>query len=488
MISINELESLIRSGQLKEAERQLSKLGKVKRKDAVTFANMARRLEREHLAVKILNPIVRPTNNLQAPATDLEKIEYADSLRQLGAVNEARELLSEVDAEKFPQALLFQAFCFISEWQYEEALTVLQNYIHNPQVTDYQKAVAQINIAASLIQIGKLSEAGTLLEILRDQTRQSKYVLLHGNSLELTAQMLILGNDLDRALQFLDWSAQVLKQADKVSLHAEKWTAIAQSLKAKEVTPALLDVFAKAKEFRRWEIMRDCELYTAHLLKDQNRLRRLYFSTPYESFRSRIRRFAGSGFDIPKGYSLSPSASPDYTLNLVTGELTGRKSAQLPLGQTLHRFFIVLSSDLYKPVPVSTIFSKLFPSEFMNTTTSVNRVYQIVKRCRDWIEEANLSLRIEEANGTYRLVLGPEMALFRPSEALPLIKEEIEMHFLRSHLGSTPFKVIQAGQIFSRSYSVTGTLLTWGVENGLLIRTGQGRRTLYRFPATDKAA
>ena len=115
-----EIEALVRKGEFVEARRRIRAihLKKVPRRDALAYANLARRLDLTKLSLKILNPIVRPENRRgSSPATPEERIEYAASLRNLGAVPEAEEILGEIDAGKYPQAEFHLALCLIAGWQ-----------------------------------------------------------------------------------------------------------------------------------------------------------------------------------------------------------------------------------------------------------------------------------------------------------------------------------------------------------------------------------
>jgi tetratricopeptide (TPR) repeat protein len=479
--TIQELENFIRSGQFDEVETRLRKLGKVDRKHAVAIANIARRINRPSLAFKMLNPIVRSDDRLQAPATALEKIEYAESLRRLGAVDEAWQLLNEVDSEKHPEATVHKIFCLFNQWKYSEALIILRKYVQSSTLTPYARCVGQINLAAALISEENLIEARDLLESLRAETKASDFQLLYGNSLELSAQVLILQKDFETALSLLEESSEVLKSAGNVaSLFVEKWKAIAESLKQKKSTPELQDVFRRAQSERHWETVRDCDLYLAYLDQDLSRFERAYFGTPYDSFRQRILRFAGPKFQISSHYLWSVTPKSSSILNLEKGLVEGKVQAQLPTGQALHRFLILISQDFYKPVSTLSAFGKLFPDEFMNANTSANRVHQIVKRCREWLADAGVDLQIEETDGGYRMVLGADCGVLVRATPLPLSTKQLEWGLLESSVGQSVFDVHRACEILSSSASTAQRLLKWALADNRLEKLGQGSRTTYR--------
>jgi tetratricopeptide (TPR) repeat protein len=478
---VSEIESLIRGGKFVEAEKLIHKLDKKDRKNAVVIANFARRISQPGLSVKILNPIVRPKYRNQDPATPSEKIEYAEGLRRLGAVDEAWHLLNEVESGLFPHADLYKVFCLFNQWKYKEALPILRVYVSNKNLDPYDLCVGEVNLAAALIQVGDLQEAEELLRFLRKATQDAGFFLLLGNCLELTSQILILKNDLDGAIALLSESSQILKSVRGLfSLFVEKWMAIAISLKQGRTTQELRDVLLKAHNEKHWETIRDCDLYIAFLDKDKPRFEHLYFGTPFESFRKRIFQLAGPFLQVTSKYTWSSSSKPHTLFNLSTGSVLGLKQGRLPLGQAMHRFMILLTQDLYRPVPILTAFGKLFPGEYMNTITSVNRVHQIVKRCRQWFEEVGLNLQIEEQDGAYRIVLGEGVGLVLPVELLPLEGKELEWLCLKDQVGSEPFKIQKAMELLASSTSSAQRLLRWGMETGRIQKAGKGSRTLYQ--------
>ncbi len=475
------LEHLVRESRFDEAEKKLRAIRKVDRPNAVAIANIARRINQPGLALRILGPYVRPTDLHQGAATAVEKIEYAEALRRVGAIDEAWLLLQEVDEDQNPQASIYKTFCLFNQWKYQEAIPVLNKYLARTDLEDYARCVGEINLAAALIQVGSLAEAEILLSRIRESSQKAGFILLYGNSLELSAQLLILRKDFDAALDILQLAAEPLKGSGKIfSLFVEKWTAIAESMKQNRCTPSLLEVFAKAKQAMHWESVRDCDLFIALLNRDQAGLQKVYFGTPFESFRQRILHFDGASFQMPKTYVWSSGASPSQLLNLATGRLEGRKSGHLPTGQALHRFLILLCRDMYRPLSTFSAFGKLFPGEFMNAQTSANRIHQIVKRCREWIMHENLDLRIEETDGGYQLFVGEKTGVILPCEIMPLDSSEIEWLLLKTQVGPHFFNIQQAQVAVSGSASKTLRLLRWALEQGRVQKVGKGPSTMYQ--------
>lgn len=483
MTSIDELESLVRAGRFDVVEDRLRKClpSKVDRKDALALANIARRINLPYLALRILNPIVRPKMKGKPPASDSELLEYAESLRRAGALDEAWKILNGIDPELTPQVLLFRAFCLINQWRYGDAIPVLLEYVQTTGLTPYERAVAKVNLAASMLQQDQLNEVETFLTQLREETLQSEFLLLYGNCLELTGQLKIRQENYDEALAILAESRSTLGHAGAVeNLLSQKWKAIADALKQDRVTCGLIDLHKAAQSAKHWETVRECELYIAILQKDESLLHRIYFGTPNESYRRRIMQMVGKDLNLPETYVWSPNHNPRFVLDLRTGKVEGARDLSLPTGRALHRFLIVAGRDFYRPLPMLGAFSYLFPDEYMNVITSPNRVHQVVKRCRDWLTENNLDLEIRELDRNYTLVPGQDFGLRVPADLLPTNSMDLEFQRLAIAVGKKEFSKKEASGHLKFSDASTQRLLQWALRENKIEKLGIGSQTRYR--------
>lgn len=480
--NLKKLENLVRGGRFDEVQDLLQKFRKTERTNLVALGNIAWRVQRPQMTVKMLNPLARSTTGFEESLCPAERIEYAEGLRRVGVIDKAWMILNEVSAEEFPQAHLYKAFCLFNQWRYREALPILRQYLR-ADLDEYKRCVGRVNLAAALVQVADLEEAQAHLLQLKDICSKSNYTLLYGNTLEIMSQLFILKKDFDAALIVLQEARNLLQHSGPLfSLFVEKWTAIAESLKVGRCTQALLDVYQKAKQIPHWESARDCDLYIAILTQDQSRLEHLYFGTSFECFRERILKLAGPQFQLPRSYVWSSQSSPQNLLDIASGKRIGSQASSLPIGQALHRFLILLCQDLYRPVSTISAFNKLFPGEFMNVETSANRIHQIVKRCREWIAEVGLNLQIEESEGGYRLVLGEDAGVIL-SARLPLDAMELEWLLIQEQFGSSSFGITDVRLVLASSTSKAHRLLRWALEQGRVQRFGKGPGTIYLIPS-----
>ena len=156
------------------------------------IAKLARRVNSPELAIRILHPIVRPTNRSQPKATGTEISEYAAALTYIGASTEAYGLLGKVDAQANPEVLLYQAFALFAQWNYKAAIDPLVQYINRKDISDYDRLVGKANLASALVIERVHKDAEEVLTSIIGQAREGGNLLLLGNAYEMLAENNIL--------------------------------------------------------------------------------------------------------------------------------------------------------------------------------------------------------------------------------------------------------------------------------------------------------
>jgi hypothetical protein len=488
---IQNLEALVRAGKFKEASEALRdiKFSQVSRQEALAYAGIAIRVGQLVIALKILNPIIRGKNLLK-PATAPEEIQYANLLRRLGAIPEAQEILKNLNADNYPEVSLYLAFCHTSQWEYKEAIPHLRHYLktataENAGFTAYKGSVAKVNLLAALIHEESFDEARALSSELFEELNPENARLLLGSVHELTAQLEISCKQWDKASYHLNQSAGLLQHAEG-SLEAlliEKWQAIADTLKLGKPTESLLAIKERAFSLKQWETVRDCEFYRAKVTKDFNSLVHLYFGTPFLSFKKRILKELHQQFEVPKEYLWEHDSTQknfgiaSESFNLTTAQ---SETVALPPGQALHRLFIILCQDFYRPVPLVTLYAKLFPGDYFNPVSSPNRVHQIIKRFRQWLAKNKLGFEVQELSGSFKLSIAPGSAVKIPREPLPLESKDLEIRRLQELITENEFTAREAAAALSASRSETQRVLKWAVEAQVISIEGATKNLRYK--------
>ncbi len=495
--SLNELDSLIKSGQASEARKILTSFQnlKIPRDLACRVASLARRAELPDIALKLLGPIVRSGKPLAKPVTDSEKAEYAANLVKIGATTEAFSLLKTIDREKCAAVCFFEAFAHISLWNYRGSIPLLETYLKHPLAEPYLTLVAKVNLASSLTFERHHDQALFVIERLIGEAKEKSLTLLHGNLLELRAQNAIFNKRWTEADESLE-QANILLAATgaRFGLFIKKWktfSLILQNGLTNESLSQLQEIRTEASVQKHFETLRDCDRVLALTTHDFSLGSRLFFGTPFDSFRQRLRSDWGERFNLPEffDWKLGPPGESLISLNLHTGEM---KNAREPLktGGILHRLLQVLSSDFYRPQRLACLYSALYPGEYFNASSASLKIHQAVNRLRAWIKKNRLPLVIVEATGFYSLDSTAPFSL-RVSHPERLAANPLLEQLLIKWPENAWFSVKEAAGITKLSASSTLRLLNELRNEGSLLRQGSGKNIRYAValnPTSKKKA
>lgn len=488
---IDDIHERIRKGDVAGARHALGELGRrrVPRVSALTVARLARRAELPALAIRVLNPIVRPGPRKEADATDEEKAEYAACLTKIGASEEADVLLASLSPEAVPMALLYRAFALITRWDYEGAIPLLDAFAAVRSVEPYWRIVARVNLASAHVYVHHGKQAGKLLDALLEETKRGEHSLLHGHVLDLAAV---------NAMQEKAWAEaeSYLRRAEELASRDEggarpfflrKWRAVLEASR-KGPKPGAIEglraVRREALERRHWETVRDCDRYEATVARDRALLVHLWFGTPFEKFRENMLREFGEPVAIPPEYEWrlgKAGREKAHTLDLFTGEIShGRK---LKPGGLVHRTLVSLCADFYRPVRLAALHYRLYPREYYNPVSAPLRVHQALWELRQWIAKARFPLAIEEREGFYRVTTEGDCRIRVRGGAALGAKAPALLDILRREWPAMPFSLSDASERLAVSPRSTLRIVREGIEAGELERSGRAALTRYRFRA-----
>jgi len=484
MTDVAVLEALIRAGEFAKVARAVAKLNvkKVPRAEAARFANVANRTDQSRLAMRLLFPIIHSEQREIAPANDQEKIEYADALRRAGLLNEALEILREVDFQKYPSAHLTISFCYFNEWRYDQALPHLRQLIQATNPDDYAQTIAKVNLAAALVNEQSYEDALPLLEDIQERTSAKGQKLLLGNSLEIMAQVFIRQGRWIRAEQTLERAQKTFGQdSNKYLFFVRKWQAIIHSLKAGVVQDELLKIRDEAQSRRDWESVRECDLHIGVIARDSHLLQKVYFGTPHASYRKRLLQMAS--FPLPDEFLWSASLKPKHTFDLVKAACHDG-SAAMAEGSLPHQMMMHLCADFYRPISIGSAFNTLFRGEKFGQQGSANRVSQIIMRLRRIFDSEKPGFSITETRGQYRLELAEDCAVRVAAETPAVSRNDLSWMKYKDQLPGS-FSRRDLERVSSCSAAKAKRLLRWALANGQIRSTGWGPNTKYQIAAKD---
>jgi hypothetical protein len=474
-------EERIVAGQIRQAAEVLDKIKptSVARNYLCRVAQLLRRVGSYDAALRLLMPIVRPKAKLVNPASNAEKAEYAICLQRFGSLEEARDLLNEIPEDAVPDALLYKAIFHFPNWEYAEAVPHLERLIAITAKGSYLHQVGCLNLSAALVTAEKYQEAESVLSELRQATADAGRLLLFCNALEVSAQAAIFSGRFAMARDFLNSAESVLsgvKTFDRLWLI--KWRAILNAIENKE--PAFLaPAREEAKLKQHWETHRELDFISCKIRYDADLARKLYYGSAAPRYRERIARH----IEIPSSPHIYVLKDREYRSEAEGAvhcmkDLTGQLSA----GDLPNLVLLNLLSDAYRGLRSGQIHSRLFPGDFFNPYTSLDRVHQVIKRVRTEAEEQIKGLEIEHVDGVYSLDL---TALKTPIEIPPAFPElsglNVKLQSLSLSLRSEVFDSKDVQKVFSLSRAAANRLISAWRENEAVKPEGNPRSPSYRI-------
>lgn len=443
----------------------------------LAFAQIARRANRINTGLRLLSPLIQAESEGLPGPTASEAAEYAVLLQRAGSVTEALTRLSKIDPREAPETLLYRAFCHFTRWDYGTARPLLEAYVAHSGLSDYQRFIGRVNLAAVHVTLQATDEAGELLKSLLEESARRSYTRLHSNALELSAQVSIQRGEWRRAERDLDEAANLLSAGTGSldSLFVRKWKSIATSLETGDPGP-LKSFRAEALSARHWESVREADLYLLRAEPNESAFQRLWAGTPYPEYRERIVAAAHDRWALPSHYSIGTG---NRHLDLTLGEENGVAlfgSAKRP-----HALLLALFSDFYRPRRLGTLFADLFPDERYDVEGSPNRVHQILLRTREILSDRELPLRLSESDGDYHFELGAGLRVELPLTPAPEHPQDVTIVKLERHYADREFSAKEARESLGVPMTSFGRVLDVALKTGRLEKVGAGPRTRYRF-------
>ncbi len=452
-----------------------------------SIARLANRNSAYVLAMRILYSEIQSEREGLAPARPETLAVYANSLLNIGAHEEARQCAKRGGG--LNETRLIRAFINFAQWDYDKALVPLKEYILNPESSPYQVLVGRVNFAASLVSLGRFSEAEVfLLELLEDLKKDPNAKVLLGNSYELLSQVEIHQNKTLRAVQTLEKSQDVLAAfPGRYLLYVKKWRAILDlSIDPKNVSP-LLKVKEEAQKLRNWETIRDCDFHLARLTDDQDLLTKIYLGTPYLGFRKRIENI----------YKIKPP--PNQSFNFIPDRISTPPSqicwdledgkCLANAGVTVTALIQTMTRDLYRPPRMGLIFAGLYPEEKFNPLTSVQRIRSSVLRFNQWSKNLNtkFNFQIQIEKGDFFLRC-PDSGVGLSVKIRKRALTNWQMNFktFRKNYGAASFSSLDLAKHLKLTQKSATNLLKLGLEHQLLRKVDQGKATRYVFSDRKK--
>jgi tetratricopeptide (TPR) repeat protein len=473
---IQQIESLIRSFDLKAATTLIESIpsDSIQDKHIPKMASLAKRLNLPELGMKILWPKIYEQTS---PGPDVV-LEYASCLRKAGLCRQAFLWLRKLP--KNDVTLRELALAHMPLWEYAEAYEILTDILsRSTPETSPDYGVIKLNLSSCCIFLEKPEEAlGHLDEIIANKGFGNK--LIHQNAMEMRARCLSLQGRPTEALEYLKG---VLPGQEGVlnlpQLFVKKW-----QFQAKLATDPswnyheeMFAVQTMARKLGHWETLRDLDYQVADLTGNQELLTKVYFGTPFDSYKSRLVKRMGS-LTLPNFYIWKSVKHGPETRVLDSFLEVGMK---LGLGQTEHRLFLLLLSDQYRPFSVEKLFDELHREDLYDPFSSKNRMHTLIKSLRKQLVDFEIPMNISSTIMGYR-VRPDEKSAFQIYPKMSFVSgNDFYLTLIQYAFGAKYFKRGEFETYFNFSSAQGHRRLKELVDNGVLEMAGKSSSTRYRL-------
>jgi tetratricopeptide (TPR) repeat protein len=474
---ITECDLLIKAGKISAVTHHILRLTftQVPRASRQGLAKICRRINLIGPGLRLLQPVMNSEKqNLESP-TDGEICEYAVLLSRNGSIREASELLKNVDPEGTPEASLYLAYCHISNWDYANAVPLIERFLKS-DADHYTKLVARVNLIPAYLATLQLDSAEKLLAETIAMAKNVGATRLLGNCLEMEGRYHLYRGDFSKSRASLNRALEIFGSMQIYDrLFINKWQALMTATETGR-TDSLLEFRKEAIAQKDWETIREADLFIAKVKMDQKLLDYLIFGTPMTAYRERILQETGG---TPSQSFLLGKESA-FCLDLKTGRIDNVDDFNP--GKKIHQVIASLVKDFYVPRNIGTLFSDLYPNDYFDINSSPNRVRALIERTRKWLKANDLPAQIIQAKGHYSFEIHGAFGVRLSLESLAI--DSPSMFFEQLKLKFPPgtfFTAPEACSTLNRTRSSFLRLVEQALEKGLLIKSGQGRATRYEI-------
>ncbi len=431
LILVQELESAVDGFQLDIPRKTIKALDVESLPKDVRrhYARIARRCHMYNEAIHILQGNVYGTTS---PSQE-DLLEYASSIRKIGLVRQSKLLLERSGQGK--DQSLYLAYAEVHEWNYAAARQHLLAHIHNFSLNERESIVAHLNLASCSLFLGLFDEASREIGYLSKMDAKN-YFQFFLNYRELLGQFHLLQGDFKKAETIFDEALKLSgDQQSNTSLFIKKWQLVTEAADGEFNMDAISSLKREIRKSLHWETLRDFDYHIARFQKNTELLKQVYFSTPYEGYRQRMRLQTGLEFESMGTYQLARGES---TSNIDPLQMFSEK---LPSGMLLHRLFLLFLADGYRPWSIPRIFDYLFCGEVYNPISSPKKIYALTAKLQKFIEESDMGLRLESTIYGYRLRLKEATSVTIYPQMIFESRQEVLAHIIKYAIGDRPFSV-----------------------------------------------
>lgn len=492
------INSLIQSGQYNQARAIIKCIAfeKLNREDKVRLSDFARRLNSPKLILRLLGPIIRPLvkNSPHSPPTELELGLYATALSRIGAFQEATSMMGQLETFKVAQVMFFAAQIQMLQWNYKDAVILLNQYTKRDDIGLYERLVGLVNYAACNLWLQQWQicrDSFLQIELILKNLASAKYAMLEANSLQLKAEMCILNNEFHNGRAFLKQSQQLIINSNSHYLfHNKAWLGISHFLEDPHNSKNqenLKNLEYEAQLNKEWETYREIQFFEALATKNDQYFLQIYYGSPHKGFREIIQKiYQPTNLQRPEPL-IWQLGDKNIFNKVVEIDLYNNESFQHQ--KMLFKLYKSLTEDFYRPVPLGTVFHQIFPDEYFNPYSSPLRVYRLVARLRKLFKSNSIPISIMRSGDTFRLysTAAVNLQIRHDSKFIKINSVLFENFKLKlRQIEKSEFSAKDLSTFINSSCRTANRVISRWLKQGLIIKISFGRVTRFSIDLIKK--
>ena len=411
LIEINEW---IVAGEISRAKRALLELShsKVSGIDqAIELASLYRRVDWNSRGLNVLSPFVIGRGRLLPQANAGAKIEYADCLKNLGLLNEARKILLSDEIKKVPRARFILGLSYLHDYELKKAEEELSDLFHHTpaDLSPYQKQIIGVNLLMAMLRDletrSRHEQFESVFNQVQSECQSQNYQLLLRHLLVINFQFKVLGKTIKKADLIEKIKFKNLPDFSRKT--AELYWCLAGfmlgEISEKQFTKEIRDLRSECVDLRLFEVMREIDYHRARLTKKNQMLQNVYLHTIRQSYRNKI---------VLLSVKIKKNINERVLQNILNSraeEIINFDLVLLKEEPLLVRLLIMLAQEQYMPLSIHFLWNALMPERHFIEPSSRQSIHQLVKRLRHFLILKGIPLEISFDQTGYRLRSAPKI-------------------------------------------------------------------------------
>ena len=496
-----EIHEWIVAGEIGLAKRALLEISKSKSNadhpngmdETVMLASLYRRVDLNSQALRVLAPLVIGRGRVLPTVNPNAKLEYADCLKNLGLLSEARKILLSPELNPIPRAKFILGLSYLHDYELPKAEEVLSELYHHKVVdfSHYQIQIIGVNLLIAKIWDLKTQERKKsflrYFEEIQNECFIQNYTLLLGHLTVIKLQFKVLSHSISEG--DLKESEEFSKLPDFSRKTAELYLILTQYSLKKIRRSAFLKLLRRLREecigLRLFEVMREIDFHQGTFTQDQNLLQKVYEHSVNQSYRKKInieklplRQFQNGRFIMGEGESDSKKGI-ELNLEILKNE---------PL---LVQLMKLMCQEQYLPLSIHFIWNELVPDQHFIEPSSRQSIHQWIKRLRDFLVTHHIPLNISFDETGYRLVAKPHqwVRINWPEAWSEGLMQKQSLNYLffiekvqKLMISKSNFKLCEVMEVFPGvSRRTIQFFLLQALKENAIIKSGKNKGTIYQL-------